>query len=160
MGFTPVQSRVRCVKTVSKPLLLGALGIYLSEKQMPQVVGFISSGQNQWESWSRTRCAQGRCATRLRYAPTLLAPLILNYFRGRQATHNARPWCNGVNPYSETVWFGKLCRGGSKWGEEGGRVIRREVSSSRGSTDEYVRQHCAAVAETRRASTIAVQVEG
>src|SRR5438128_11961910 len=28
-----------------------------------------------------TPCAQGRCATRLRYAPTLTAFLILNYFR-------------------------------------------------------------------------------
>jgi hypothetical protein len=36
-----------CVKTVSKLPLLGALELYLSEKQMPQVVGFIRSGQNQ-----------------------------------------------------------------------------------------------------------------
>jgi hypothetical protein len=28
-----------------------------------------------------TPCAQGRCATRLRYAPTLTAALILNYSR-------------------------------------------------------------------------------
>jgi hypothetical protein len=27
-----------------------------------------------------TPCAQGRCATRLRYAPTYIALLILNYF--------------------------------------------------------------------------------
>ena len=36
-----------CVKTVSKLLLFGALELYLSEKQMPQVVGFIRSRQNQ-----------------------------------------------------------------------------------------------------------------
>jgi hypothetical protein len=29
----------------------------------------------------RTPCAQGRCATRLRYAPTVVAELILKYFR-------------------------------------------------------------------------------
>ena len=28
-----------------------------------------------------TPCAQGRCATRLRYAPTFAASLILNHFR-------------------------------------------------------------------------------
>ena len=28
-----------------------------------------------------TPCAQGRCATRLRYAPTTEAPLILNHFQ-------------------------------------------------------------------------------
>ena len=28
-----------------------------------------------------TPCAQGRCATRLRYAPTEIVLLILNYFR-------------------------------------------------------------------------------
>jgi hypothetical protein len=28
-----------------------------------------------------TPCAQGRCATRLRYAPTLMASLILNHFQ-------------------------------------------------------------------------------
>ena len=30
-----------------------------------------------------TPCAQGRCATRLRYAPTLTASLILNHFQER-----------------------------------------------------------------------------
>lgn len=34
-------------KTVSKLLLFGALELYLSEKQMPQVVGFIASRRNQ-----------------------------------------------------------------------------------------------------------------
>jgi hypothetical protein len=34
-------------KLCSKLLLFGALELYLSEKQMPQVVGFIRSRQNQ-----------------------------------------------------------------------------------------------------------------
>ncbi len=34
-------------KTVSKLLLFWALELYLSEKKMPQVVGFIASRQNQ-----------------------------------------------------------------------------------------------------------------
>src|ERR1017187_4917934 len=48
-----------------------------------------------------TPCAQGRCATRLRYAPTFCASLILNhfqYFRYCQAAQigpkSLRPWQN------------------------------------------------------------------
>ena len=36
--------------------------------------------RNQKKPWSGPMCAQGRCATRLRYAPTITALLILNHF--------------------------------------------------------------------------------
>jgi hypothetical protein len=36
-----------------------------------------------------TPCAQGRCATRLRYAPTFAASLILNYFFRRHRSGDA-----------------------------------------------------------------------
>ena len=68
----PSGARCCCVKTVSKLLLFGALELYLSEKQMPQVVGFIRSRQNQESFQKGCACAQGRCATRLRYAPTVV----------------------------------------------------------------------------------------
>ena len=37
-----------------------------------------------------TPCAQGRCATRLRYAPTGKAQLILNHFSDLHLSSNAR----------------------------------------------------------------------
>jgi hypothetical protein len=38
-----------CAETVSKPLEFGVLGLRLSERQIPQVVGFLRSGRNQRE---------------------------------------------------------------------------------------------------------------
>jgi hypothetical protein len=48
-GFTPRD----CAKTVSKPPGLVPLGLQLSERQIPQVVGFIRSAKNQTEPLER-----------------------------------------------------------------------------------------------------------
>jgi len=60
-----------CMKTVSKPLLLGAFELQLSEKQMPQVVGFIRSRQNQGERVERASVRPRQVRYQLRYALTL-----------------------------------------------------------------------------------------
>jgi hypothetical protein len=39
MGFTPGAPELGCARTVPKPYLFSMLGIALSEKQIPQVVG-------------------------------------------------------------------------------------------------------------------------
>jgi len=44
---------MHCAETVSKPPLLGGLGLRLSEKQIPQVIGFIRSGLKQRELLER-----------------------------------------------------------------------------------------------------------
>jgi hypothetical protein len=74
---------------VSKLFALEPLGLALSEKQIPQIVETIRSVENYKRLWKPSGCAQGRCATRLRYAPTCGALLILNHFllrRGKTVT--------------------------------------------------------------------------
>src|SRR5580700_9033469 len=60
-------------KTVSKLFLLEPLGLALSEKQIPQIVETIRSVENKKKLWKPPGCALGRCASRLRYAPTFYA---------------------------------------------------------------------------------------
>jgi hypothetical protein len=55
---------------VSKLVALKPLGLALSEKQIPQVVENREVEINKKKLWNGLLCAQGRCATRLRYAPT------------------------------------------------------------------------------------------
>ncbi len=43
-----------------------------------------------------TPCAQGRCATRLRYAPTFAAPSILNRFAAKHTFSCWRGWAAGA----------------------------------------------------------------
>ncbi len=62
-------------KTVTKPGLLSPLGLALSEKQIPQVVEKLESGINEKKLWKAPSCAQGRRATKLRYAPRARSPL-------------------------------------------------------------------------------------
>src|SRR5437764_2949912 len=47
-----------------------------------------------------TPCAQGRCATRLRYAPTLTGPLILGHFPTARPSHRGtfNPACRKTVP--------------------------------------------------------------
>ena len=56
------------------------LRLTLNEEQIPQIVVNNRNHDARWTLWKELFCAQGRCATRLRYAPTLKALLILNYF--------------------------------------------------------------------------------
>ena len=65
-------------KTVTKLVRLIALGSPLSEKQIPQVIENLESGDKPKEVLERTVMPQGRCATKLRYAPTSDAVLILD----------------------------------------------------------------------------------
>jgi hypothetical protein len=49
-----------------------------------------------------TPCAQGRCATRLRYAPTGNALLILNQFDELRLRRTDRFWCNCAKTVPKT----------------------------------------------------------
>src|ERR1044072_2671518 len=53
---------------------------------MPQVGENTESRCDEWRRWTRIGLAQGRGATRLRYAPTLNA-LILNHLYSLDPTH-------------------------------------------------------------------------
>ncbi len=72
-------------KTVSILLRLEWLGLPLSEKQIPQIVEMLRSAENRKKLWKPSGCAQGRCATRLRYAPTSAASLILKHLSKKVA---------------------------------------------------------------------------
>ena len=48
-----------------------------------------------------TPCAQGRCATRLRYAPTCKALLILNHFSIVHPFHNSFPASKRIKTVSK-----------------------------------------------------------
>jgi len=89
-------------KTVSKPLALEPLGLALSEKQIPQIIETIRSMQNQKKLWRPPECAQGRCATRLRYAPTVEASLILNHFPTDQPLRNSFSALKRIKTVSRT----------------------------------------------------------
>src|SRR5215470_1036415 len=45
-------------------------GLALNEKQIPRFVGNNGNASRKWNDWNELSCAQGRRATRLRYAPT------------------------------------------------------------------------------------------
>src|SRR4029077_17162634 len=67
-----------------------------------------------------TPCAQGRCATRLRYAPTFVAFLILNYFIGLRycpaypkSTHSAL-----TNRDGSRTARGNAGKRGPRWGSD------------------------------------------
>jgi hypothetical protein len=45
-------------------------GLTLNEEQIPQIVEQKRNQSGEWNRWTESPCAQGRCATRLRYAPT------------------------------------------------------------------------------------------
>src|SRR5215813_11294663 len=63
-----------------------------------------------------TPCAQGRCATRLRYAPTRIARLILNHFYELNHRRDSNLCPHLMCNYSETVsssgdlshWIGQV----------------------------------------------------
>ena len=61
-------ARLGCVETVSKPPGFGAIGLQLSEKQIPQVIGFIRKWSKQREllEWAALRPRQVRCQAALR----------------------------------------------------------------------------------------------
>jgi hypothetical protein len=50
-------------------------GLTLNEKQIPQIVENNRNQSRKWHRWNESLCAQGRCATRLRYAPTVFNSL-------------------------------------------------------------------------------------
>ena len=65
-----VPALARCTPTVPAGNVFTRWGLAVSEKQIPQLVANIEKGHRKWSCWSRVSCAQGRRATRLRYAPT------------------------------------------------------------------------------------------
>jgi hypothetical protein len=64
-------TKTRCPKTVPKLQVLNCLGLHFEREQIPQTVENTESPWNGWSYWKGGHFAQGRCATRLRYAPTL-----------------------------------------------------------------------------------------
>jgi hypothetical protein len=66
-------------ETVYSWMRFGRFGLALNEEQIPQIVENNKNHVPRWAGWKYFFCAQGRCATRLRYAPTVLL-VILNYF--------------------------------------------------------------------------------
>ena len=68
------------------------MGYLLSESRFPKLLKVKENRKKRWKDWKSGSRAQGRCATRLRYAPTFCALLTLNHFlnfRYRQLS-NAR----------------------------------------------------------------------
>src|ERR1700691_883856 len=47
----------------------------LAKSRFPDLLETLVVRSNRWSGWSRVACAQGRRATRLRYAPTYIALL-------------------------------------------------------------------------------------
>jgi hypothetical protein len=62
---------------VSELHRLTCLRLCFERKQIPQTVENTETPEKCWSCWKVRLCAQGRCATRLRYAPTLKNPPIL-----------------------------------------------------------------------------------
>jgi hypothetical protein len=50
----------------------------LSESRFPKLLNVKENRKKEWKDWKSGSRAQGRCATRLRYAPT---EFILHHFR-------------------------------------------------------------------------------
>jgi hypothetical protein len=80
-GFEPPQpttprSLSHCPRTVPKPLVLTGLELSLERKQMPQVVENVENECSGCNGWKGRFFAQGRCATRLRYAPTGIPSIL------------------------------------------------------------------------------------
>jgi len=66
----------------------------LSESRLPDLLETLVVRRNGWSCWSRVLCAQGRRATRLRYAPTLALTdfsAVRNFLRAPQAQMFSRP---------------------------------------------------------------------
>ena len=77
-------------------------GLALNEKQIPRFVGNNGNASRKWNAWNELSCAQGRRATRLRYAPTRSALLILKHFPTSLLLQSPIWASTGVNPKTET----------------------------------------------------------
>ena len=49
------------------------MGYLLSESRFPKLLKVKENRKKKWKEWKSEAGAQGRCATRLRYAPTFYA---------------------------------------------------------------------------------------
>ncbi len=61
---------VHCAKTVPESNVFNSFELPLSESRFPDLLETLVVRRKGWSGWSRGLCAQGRRATRLRYAPT------------------------------------------------------------------------------------------
>jgi hypothetical protein len=71
--FPDTATKSRCAvpcRTVHLWTTLRPPGLALNEKQIPRFVGNNGNASRKWNAWNELSCAQGRRATRLRYAPT------------------------------------------------------------------------------------------
>src|SRR5580765_7573061 len=70
----------------------GSFGLSLNEEQIPQIVKNNKNQGGRETSWKDFFCAQGRCATRLRYAPTPSDYKSLAYRRRVRPLHQPSLW--------------------------------------------------------------------
>jgi hypothetical protein len=72
-AFPLYQNRI---KTLSET----TIGVVARAKsRFPRLLERLRKRETEWTDWEETSRAQGRCATRLRYAPTCAAPLSLEH---------------------------------------------------------------------------------
>jgi hypothetical protein len=50
-----------------------------AKSRFPKPMKRLKNSETEWKPWKGRRRAQGRCATRLRYAPTFAGPFILDH---------------------------------------------------------------------------------
>src|SRR6185437_13421299 len=60
-----------------------------AKSRFPRLLERLRKRETEWSDWKEASRAQGRCATRLRYAPTSEALLILNHFSSDQPFRNS-----------------------------------------------------------------------
>ena len=73
-AFRPYQN---CIK---RPSETGIGVVRRAKSRFPRLLERLRKRETEWTVWKGTSRAQGRCATRLRYAPTDDSSLILNHF--------------------------------------------------------------------------------
>jgi hypothetical protein len=75
-----------CCRTVPELQSLTGLELSLERKQMPQVVENVENECSGCNRWKERLFAQGRCATRLRHAPTGIPQYFGALVNGRRMT--------------------------------------------------------------------------
>jgi hypothetical protein len=73
-AFTAYQNRIKSLSNMT-------IGVVRRAKsRFPRLLERLKKLETEWKVWKEASRAQGRCATRLRYAPTFAGLFILKYF--------------------------------------------------------------------------------
>ena len=70
-----------------------------AKSRFPKLLERLKKDETDWSNWKGLSRAQGRCATRLRYAPTIPALLILKHFRTKRPSFITVPIQNWATIY-------------------------------------------------------------